>query len=240
MRRLIPSVPLIAVLLSILLHGAILVPAIGLFEADPPEQGESTEQGGIELLPVEMVGQEAPDQPAEHQAEARPPTEPQSAEPQSAEPQAEPQAAEPQAAEPTEFQSPDIQQAEAEPQPPPPAPPQKTVDLTFSLSGTDSASNAMVTGPNVIPASPDDRTRNRPPIYPSEAARYGQQGTVVVLIHVSPMGLAAGAAIMRGSGYPMLDKAALDAVLTWRFRPAIRDGRAIAFDMPMEFVFSSR
>lgn len=226
MRRLIPSVPLIAVLLSILLHGAILVPAIGLLEADPPGQGEPTEQGGIELLPVEMVGQEAPDQPAEHQAEAQLP-------------------AESQLAEPTESQPPEIQQAEDDPRPPPPdptppAPPQKTADLTFSLSGTDSASNAMVTGPNVIPASPDDRTRNRPPIYPSEAARHGQQGTVVVLIHVSPMGLAAGAQVMRGSGYPMLDKAALDAVLTWRFRPAIRDGRAIPFDMPMEFVFSSR
>lgn len=110
----------------------------------------------------------------------------------------------------------------------------------MNLAGTDSETNAIVTGDNIIPASPDDRTRNRPPIYPVDAARRGQQGTVIVVINVSPLGLTAGAEVVRSSGYPSLDNAVLDAVRTWRFRPAIRDGLAVPFDMPMQFVFSSQ
>jgi protein TonB len=110
--------------------------------------------------------------------------------------------------------------------------------LTISLAGTDSLSNAIVQGEAVIPARPDDAYRNRPPIYPRDAARRGQQGAVLVVIHVSPAGAAMGADIVESSGYPLLDKAALDAVLTWRFRPAASRDGTVAFDMPMRFVFA--
>lgn len=108
----------------------------------------------------------------------------------------------------------------------------------FNFGGTDSESNTLVTGDNVIPASPDKKARNRPPPYPEDAARRGQQGAVLLVIHVSPGGLTEGVDVLRSSGYASLDRAARDAVMTWRFLPAVKDGAPIPFDFRMNFVFS--
>jgi protein TonB len=124
------------------------------------------------------------------------------------------------------------------PQKPAPPPVVATAPPEINIGGTDSDSNAIVTGENVIPASPDKKARNRPPPYPEEAARRGQQGAVDVVIHVSPFGLTAGVDVLRSSGYASLDRAAREAVIEWRFLPAVKDGEPIPFDMPMRFVFS--
>ena len=107
----------------------------------------------------------------------------------------------------------------------------------FDLAGTDSDSNAIALGNQIVPAMKDDRFRNRPPIYPTDAQTLGQNGTVVVLIHVSENGVATGADVVESSGFEVLDRAAVTAVLKWHFRPAMRDGRTVAFDMPFRFVF---
>ena len=232
MRRLIQSTPLIAILLSILLHGAILVPAVGWLggsDVTPPPP----EQGSIELLPVEVAGPDSltpieTEQAVNPDASTVQPTEP-------------PPATE--LAEADEPRDPTPVAEAPQDQPPraaPAAAPSQESTLAFHLSGTDSASNLIATGSQLIPASPDDTTRNRPPIYPRAAALRGEQGTVVMLIRVSPMGLAEGAEVVASSGHPSLDQAAVNAVLTWRFRPAVRDGRAIPFDMPMRIVFAMR
>lgn len=236
MLRAKPTGLILAALVSVLLHVAVLVPVVlrmGEPATEPPDQTQPTEQGTIEFLPVEAQGsvpQASPDGQADPvQAQAPSPETP-----------AEPTEAQ---ADPTETPSADTEPTEpapaTPPRPPTPAARQASA-LSMNLAGTDSATNAVVTGHNIIPASPDDRTRNRPPVYPADAARRGQQGTVIVVISVSPLGLTAGAEVVQSSGYPSLDKAALDAVWTWRFRPAIRDGLAVPFDMPMQFVFSSQ
>jgi protein TonB len=116
----------------------------------------------------------------------------------------------------------------------PPAPPA----LTITLQGTDSPSDARAWGERVIPAAPDAVFHNRPPVYPLEAAENGEQGTVVLLIHVSPSGQAAGVDVARSSGYVLLDRAARAAVARWRFLPAVKDGQPVASDMTMGFVFA--
>ncbi len=121
-------------------------------------------------------------------------------------------------------------------QTPPPAPRQQE-PLELDLEGTDSESNAVALGDHILPASPDDRFRNRPPIYPYEAELHREHGTVVILIHVSEYGAASGADVAQTSGVASLDRAARDAVLTWHFHPALKDGKAVPFDMPMRFVF---
>ena len=68
----------------------------------------------------------------------------------------------------------------------------------------------------------------------------GQHGTVVVLIHVSPAGTTAGVDLLRSSGYALLDRAARDAVLRWRFLPAVKDGQPVASDMTMGFEFDNQ
>jgi protein TonB len=120
----------------------------------------------------------------------------------------------------------------------PPAPSAITFNLGGNLGGTDSESNALASGDGVIPASPDNRHRNRPPPYPDSAALRGEHGAVTLLIHISPLGVAAGADVMESSGHASLDDAALQAVRSWRFVPAVKDGQPVPFDMPMRFVFS--
>lgn len=120
---------------------------------------------------------------------------------------------------------------------PAPAPPASSPAPVISLHGTDSPSDARAFGDRVIPAKPDAVFHNRPPEYPEDAVLHGQQGTVVVLIHVSPAGTAAGVDLIRSSGYVLLDRAAQQAVLRWHFLPAVRDGEPVASDMSMGFIF---
>ncbi len=64
-----------------------------------------------------------------------------------------------------------------------------------------------------------------PPRYPSQALRHGERGTVVVRVDVGPDGVPTSTGISSGSGSRSLDRAAVDAVRRWRFRPAHADGR---------------
>jgi protein TonB len=107
------------------------------------------------------------------------------------------------------------------------------------LQGTDSPSDAKAWGDRILPAAPDAVFHNRPPAYPQDAVRNGQHGTVVVLIHISPAGTAAAVDVVRSSGYALLDRAAREAVMRWRFLPAVNGGQPVASDMTMGFVFES-
>lgn len=124
--------------------------------------------------------------------------------------------------------------------PPPTTPPVQRAQEApeINLGGSDSETNAIVLdSPNVIPASVDAKFRNREPVYPMEAARRAEQGAVILVIHVSPEGLTRGVDVAQSSGFTMLDSAARDAVWSWHFLPAVRDGRPIPFDMKLRVVF---
>jgi periplasmic protein TonB len=150
-------------------------------------------------------------------------------------PSERPKAAENQTPEPTQAERKEAKATEVPTQKVAPVRPQEVP--VFNLEGTDSESNAIVMGNQVIPASPDDRFRNRPPVYPNDAALRHEQGEVVLLIHVSEYGASTGADVAVTSGVLSLDRAALDAVRKWHFRPAMKDGRSVPFDMPMRFIF---
>ena len=128
------------------------------------------------------------------------------------------------------------EEARATPEPVPPAAQQAP---KITLSGTDSPSDAKVWGEHVIPASPDAVFHNRPPDYPVEAVLNGQHGTVVITVHVSPVGTAAGVDVVSSSGYVLLDRAAREAVLRWRFLPAVKGGEPVASDITMGFIFDN-
>jgi protein TonB len=89
----------------------------------------------------------------------------------------------------------------------------------------------------VIPAGPDSTVHNAPPVYPEEAARRNEQGTVHLLIHVGPDGSATAVDIVRSSGYPLLDDAARRAVLGWHFRPGTQGGVPVASVLPFNVHF---
>jgi protein TonB len=120
-----------------------------------------------------------------------------------------------------------------------PAPPATQPAPKITLEGTDSPSDARAFGDRIIPAAPNAVFHNRPPEYPEEAALNGERGTVVVIVHITPAGTAAGVDLVRSSGYELLDRAARQAVLRWRFLPAVKDGQPVASDMTMGFDFEN-
>ena len=68
--------------------------------------------------------------------------------------------------------------------------------------------------------------------YPAEAIAQGQQGEVLVLIVVDESGAVAAARVEQGSGYPLLDAAALRAVRSLRSLPSDAPREAL---LPVRF-----
>ncbi len=75
------------------------------------------------------------------------------------------------------------------------------------------------------------------PKYPSEALRNNETGTVVVKVNVGIDGTPTDVGIARSSRSRALDRAAIQAVRAWTFKPAQRDGQAVAgtIEVPIEF-----
>jgi protein TonB len=223
----------------------VFLPRVLPKEASPPEQGT------VELLMVERkgaepstAGQPTPPMP-EKGAETRPPEAKKSETPAAASPPTPPVAengdekASTQAEQLPSKEAKVAEKQDAQKLTAKPVPPKAADALVFDLAGTESESNAEVVGGQVLPASPDNRFRNRPPIYPHEAVLHGEHGAVLLVIHVSEDGFATGADVVESSGVASLDQAAADAVLKWHFRPALHEGRAVPFDMPFRFVFEA-
>ena len=63
--------------------------------------------------------------------------------------------------------------------------------------------------------------------YPIAALRNGESGTVMLRVTVGPDGVPYGIAVARSSGSRILDRAAMGAVKSWRFNPAMRNGQPV-------------
>lgn len=82
---------------------------------------------------------------------------------------------------------------------------------------------------------------NPKPAYPSRSIELGEEGTVVLEAAVSAAGRVLSVRIKTSSGFPRLDRAALDAVRRWKFQPSRRgdtpvEGVAI---IPMPFTLQN-
>lgn len=105
-----------------------------------------------------------------------------------------------------------------------PAASQRSPNPGKTGSGADARSPRAVAGQpgsnrRALPAS-----GNASPEYPWIARAQGHQGRVVLSVWVSARGAADQLAVLKSSGYPTLDRAALEAVQRWRFQPAQRGG----------------
>lgn len=76
-----------------------------------------------------------------------------------------------------------------------------------------------------------------PPRYPMQALRRGERGTVTVHAAIGPDGIPTSVSVARGSGSRLLDRAAVDAVRRWRFRPAMANGQPTvgSVNVPISF-----
>jgi protein TonB len=72
-----------------------------------------------------------------------------------------------------------------------------------------------------------DYLQNPSPVYPAISRRLGEEGKVVLRVHVDAAGLATEVVIKTPSGFPRLDNAARDVVRQWRFVPARRGNEPV-------------
>lgn len=90
------------------------------------------------------------------------------------------------------------------------------------------------------PRSDADYLHNPRPTYPRQARQQRMQGRVLLEVRVSEEGVPLTVALRSSSGFTLLDQAASEAVLRWRFIPARRGGRAVeaAVEVPIRFVIN--
>lgn len=104
-------------------------------------------------------------------------------------------------------------------QAPPPPPPPPVAPQAPEMPGPSGVPMARGDSPEPIAG------QNPSPRYPSGALRRRESGTVMVRVDVGPDGVPTSTSLVEGSGSRDLDKAALDAVRRWRFRPAQINGQ---------------
>jgi protein TonB len=113
---------------------------------------------------------------------------------------------------------------------PVPAPKEAPVLATHAPVAPTPEAPAPVTQPKPAPPAPPPPISaprfdaayldNPKPVYPLMARRNGDQGKVLLRVHVTAEGRADEVQVQTTSGVASLDKAALASVQTWRFLPA--------------------
>ncbi|HEX7892443.1 MAG TPA: TonB family protein, partial [Ramlibacter sp.] len=105
--------------------------------------------------------------------------------------------------------------ATAEPQPAPPP-----------ISAPVTAAPAPPAPPPKLelPIAYADYLQNPQPPWPRMSQRLGERGVTEMRVLIGADGRAKKAELAKSSGYPRLDQASLEAVLSWRYMPAKRGG----------------
>jgi protein TonB len=77
-----------------------------------------------------------------------------------------------------------------------------------------------------------------PPVYPEDAKAAGVSGVVIVEARIATDGSIAYASIVKS--IPMLDDAAVDAVLQWKYEPTTLNGEAVEVIITVTVNFAVR
>ena len=95
--------------------------------------------------------------------------------------------------------------------------------------------------PEVLSLKPSFAQTPPPPRYPAQARRRNQQGVVLLEVRLDARGEQRELTLLRSSGVPSLDQAALTAVSRWRFRAEVRDGHKVPsrVQIPIEFALTA-
>ena len=143
--------------------------------------------------------------------------------------------------------APPAQAAKADtPRPAAPRPPAKPAVPTAGAPGANfgSANDARQAAAGFLPApaivwegKPRFRHPPTPAVYPPRAIELNHQGEALVRVRLDAAGTAVEIVLHRSSGHHALDSAALAAVRSWHFLPAMRDGRPVPswVEIPVRF-----
>jgi protein TonB len=117
---------------------------------------------------------------------------------------------------------------EEKPQPPPPAKPEMTTPEPKPEPPPPAPRPVITPPPQPKPPTEDYVPVTQPTfamqathVYPPEAARRHQQGTVVLMLYINGKGALDKAEIVKSSGFPLLDAAAIKEMKQSRFEPAM-------------------
>jgi len=146
------------------------------------------------------------------------------------------------------------EQKHDEPPPPPPPPkfappPPPTIPPPeIDIQSTAPRANAITATTGKVTAAPAPKTAAHAPVvlakncrepdYPSVSERLGEVGTVVLQLLVGTNGKVTDSKVTKSSGFPRLDKAALEALSLCKFTPGTAaDGTPVAAWAPLQYTF---
>jgi len=215
-----------------LLHGDAQVPALSAAQTREAPQ----------VLRLAAVLQQAPPAPVKQPEQPQP------------QPQPQRQAVVPRKAQ-APAPKPAVQAPVAKPKPAVVAQPTRNEPVQAQPTETANQSAALVAAAQTAPAKPvaatpaaevlsskpSFREPPRQPNYPSQARRRNQQGVVLVEVRLDERGQQRSLNVLRSSGVDSLDRAALEAVAKWRFRPETSGGQAVPsrVQIPIQFALTA-
>lgn len=106
--------------------------------------------------------------------------------------------------------------------------------IAEEIAGDMSILGDKLTGDNYT--APECLVGEKPP-YPKRAERNGWQGTVLLSLFINADGEVEKVGIAKTSGYELLDQQARESISAWRYKPARRNGVAIATTVQLPVIF---
>lgn len=131
----------------------------------------------------------------------------------------------------------EVSPADTPPDPDLEPPPEPRPRTTRSRQPPPSVAAAPIP-PGTLAEAPPEYSHNPPPRYPQTARNQNWQGTVLLRFTISATGQVEKVRVVRSSGYPILDQAAVEAVSQWRGVAAKRGGRPVASVEELPVVFT--
>lgn len=123
------------------------------------------------------------------------------------------------------------------PAPPPPVPPAATPPPRPAAPPAPDPEPAATAAAPVLTDPTFDPAVCPPPSYPRAAERRRLEGRVLLRVRVSSEGEVLGVEVEQSTGHAILDEAAVEAVRSWRFAPARRNGRPVPGEARVAFRF---
>ena len=135
------------------------------------------------------------------------------------------------------VEQPVVKDAAPAPAPPDPAPAaEATNDGPPAPPSTPDSGNTTGAVGVTSPAFTD--LNSCKPEYPHSAMMAGQTGTVRVKFVIGTDGKLVSAAVMKSSGYKILDRAAIDGLSMCKFKPAMQEGNPVQSWFVSDYVWS--
>jgi protein TonB len=105
----------------------------------------------------------------------------------------------------------------------------------------ESNASALKSAPITSPSADAFMSQNPKPPYPISSRENGEQGAVMLYACITDHGKVERVDLAESSGYPALDRSALNTIRHWSFRPAQESGKSIpmCYRLPVRFYLSS-